>query len=116
MKSISIKNPYAELIVMGKKTIEIRSWQTKHRGKLIIVSSKIPVYKDDEFLNGYALGEVDLIDIRPLKKSDSKAAWFDIEKTKGYYAWILANPVEYEKPFPVKGKLHLFDINHPLCL
>jgi delta-aminolevulinic acid dehydratase/porphobilinogen synthase len=32
VKTLSIKQPWAELILENKKTIEIRSWSTKFRG------------------------------------------------------------------------------------
>ncbi len=41
MKTLSVKNPYAYLIVYGIKDIENRSWQTKYRGKLYIHASGV---------------------------------------------------------------------------
>ncbi len=32
-KCLSLKQPYAELTVSGKKTIELRTWNTKFRGE-----------------------------------------------------------------------------------
>ena len=40
MKCLSLKQPYAELLVAGKKTIEIRTWNTKFRGQLLVHASK----------------------------------------------------------------------------
>jgi activating signal cointegrator 1 len=39
MKAISLLQPWATLVVMGVKTIETRSWQTPHRGELLIHAS-----------------------------------------------------------------------------
>ena len=39
MKVISILQPWASLVVLGHKKIETRSWQTKHRGPLLIHAS-----------------------------------------------------------------------------
>src|SRR5437016_10859136 len=36
MKALSVRQPWAWLIVNGHKDIENRSWQTKFRGKLLI--------------------------------------------------------------------------------
>lgn len=36
MKRFSIKPPFAELIVSGKKKIELRIWNTKFRGEFLI--------------------------------------------------------------------------------
>ena len=40
MKCISVRQPYAELLVSGKKTIELRNWNTRFRGKFLIHASK----------------------------------------------------------------------------
>ena len=40
MKCLSLKQPYAELLVSGKKTIELRNWNTTFRGKFLIHASK----------------------------------------------------------------------------
>ncbi len=36
MKCLSISQPYAELVVSGTKTIELRSWNTKFRGEFLV--------------------------------------------------------------------------------
>lgn len=40
MKAISIRQPWAWLIVNGHKDIENRTWRTHHRGPLLIHASK----------------------------------------------------------------------------
>lgn len=40
MKAITIKQPWASLIALGKKKIETRSWQTKFRGPILIHAGK----------------------------------------------------------------------------
>jgi hypothetical protein len=35
-KCLSLKQPYSELIVSGRKTIELRKWNTKYRGRFLI--------------------------------------------------------------------------------
>ena len=40
MKCLSLKQPYADLLVSGKKTIELRTWNTKFRGGFLIHASK----------------------------------------------------------------------------
>ncbi|MGI0083073.1 MAG: ASCH domain-containing protein, partial [Nitrosopumilaceae archaeon] len=36
MKCLSVSQPYADLIVQGKKTIELRTWNTKFRGEFLV--------------------------------------------------------------------------------
>jgi predicted transcriptional regulator len=40
MKCLSLKQPYAELLVSGKKSIELRNWNTSFRGKFLVHASK----------------------------------------------------------------------------
>lgn len=43
MKALSIKQPWAQLIALGIKPIENRTWPTKFRGRVYIHSSQKPV-------------------------------------------------------------------------
>ena len=36
MKCLSVSQPFADLIVLGKKTIELRTWNTNFRGEFLI--------------------------------------------------------------------------------
>ncbi|MGI0100163.1 MAG: ASCH domain-containing protein [Candidatus Micrarchaeaceae archaeon] len=40
MKCLSLMQPYAELVVSGRKRIELRRWNTRFRGKFYIHASK----------------------------------------------------------------------------
>ena len=40
MKVLTIKQPWASLIVNGHKKYEFRSWKTKYRGKILIHAGK----------------------------------------------------------------------------
>lgn len=107
MKALSIKEPWAGLIEDGLKTIETRSWKTDYRGKLLLCCSKKPVSN----ISGYAFAVVDLVDCRPMVVADECQA-----KCKLYpdaYAWILENIMWVIPRFKVKGKLRLFDVDHP---
>jgi hypothetical protein len=51
MKALTVRQPHAQLIALGVKTIETRSWATKYRGPLLIHAGKAaPNYE------GLALG------------------------------------------------------------
>lgn len=106
MNILTIKQPFVDLILTSEKTLEIRTWQTKHRGRLYIQSSQSP--KIDGKLSGYLLGFVDLIDIRKMRKSDEKSA--HTRYIDNAYAWILKNPQRI-RPIPLKGQLGIFGIN-----
>ena len=40
MKVLTIRQPWASLIIHGYKKFEFRSWQTKYRGDLLIHAGK----------------------------------------------------------------------------
>ena len=40
MKVLTIKQPWATLIMQGNKRFEFRSWQTKYMGELLIHAGK----------------------------------------------------------------------------
>ena len=70
MKTLSLKQPYAELILQGKKKIELRTWNTKFRGEFYIHSSLTPDKKAMERFSfkelplGYILGKATLVDVK----------------------------------------------------
>lgn len=103
MKALSIKEPWVSMVVSGQKTIEIRTWNTSHRGKLLICASKTP----HSNLSGKAVAVVDLIDCRPMTNEDEKKACCELYE--GAYAWVLDN-INPITPFPIKGQLGLFDV------
>lgn len=49
--ALSIKQPWAALLVRGVKTIEVRAWPTARRGRVYIHAGRIP----DERPEGWAL-------------------------------------------------------------
>ena len=42
MKALSLKQPWVELVIQGKKTIELRKWNTSFRGEFYVHASKNP--------------------------------------------------------------------------
>lgn len=116
MKALSLKQPWASYVAIGRKTIETRTWSTKYRGKLLIVSSKT-YDKNFPYANflgpnlplGMALAIVDLVDCRLMKYGDGPQA---LIYRPGFYSWLLAM-VEKIDPFPVKGQLGLYEVDMP---
>ena len=106
-KALSLKQPFANWIAEGKKTIETRKWNTKYRGDLVICSSKMP----DIAPTGCALCVVELYDTRPMRKEDEEAACFPY--SEGTYAWLIRNVRKIEQPIPMKGQLNVFDLELP---
>lgn len=103
MKALSVKQPWANLIASGQKTIETRTWATDYRGPMLIVSSKKPPIPPA----GYALAVADLVDCLPMLREHEPAACCTVYD--GAYAWILQN-VRRIRPFAVRGSLGLFEV------
>ena len=119
MKALSIKQPWADLIIYGYKLIETRTWKTDYRGELLICSSKsvdreamdyfkdlFP--KDHKFLTGKALAVVTLKDCIKMIKEHEASALCDLYDG---YSCIIENikPIE---PFDIKGQLGLFEVDY----
>jgi hypothetical protein len=63
---------WAALIAAGEKTIELRSWATRHRGPLLICATKRP--NPDNLPAGVAVCTVELVDRRPMRPEDEAAS------------------------------------------
>lgn len=101
-KCLSVKQPWANLIASGQKTIETRLWATPYRGDLLIVSSRKP----DIAPAGCAIALAKLVDCRPMTKADEIAAM--CHEYEGAYAWVLAD-IRPIRPVPVRGSLGIFE-------
>lgn len=104
-KAISLKQPWANLVAAGKKTVETRKWSTKYRGDLIICSSQNP--KIEPY--GKALCIVELYKIQPMETKHEKKACIKVYPKA--HAWFLKNLRLINPPIPIKGKLSIFDLD-----
>lgn len=115
MKALSVQQPWAQLLLNGDKTIEVRSWATKHSGELLICASAAPkdVFfkpKGSEALQLYAgaiIGIVNVIDCRLMVEADNDASCGNY--SPGAWAWIV-EPVCFCEPSAIKGGLGLFNV------
>lgn len=95
--ALTVRQPWALLIVNGTKTIENRTWATSYRGPLYIhagnklhdvpretIQRRYRIRIDPDHMQfGGIIGVVDLIDI--VRRSSSP--WFE-----GPFGWVLRNP------------------------
>lgn len=106
-KAISLKQPWANLVAEGKKTIETRKWNTRYRGDLVICSSQKPAIDPA----GYAVCIVELYDVKPMQKEDEEAACCKIYDRA--HSWFLRNIRKIDPIIPVKGQLSIFNLELP---
>jgi hypothetical protein len=106
MKCLSVRQPYAALILSGRKRIEYRSWRPPpeligHR-LAIHAPTKLDPYARAALaryhlplFSGAVLGTVRLRDARG---------------EAGNWKWFLADPEALANPVPLSGRLRLFEV------
>lgn len=142
MKAITVKQPWASLIVHGIKDIENRTWRCpmKYIGQRVLIHSsgshgkKFKVNLTDEQTKaafatiakecmfgslpfGSIIGSVEIVGCtinHPsiwAEKSNgvSEGGHVINEKEPLIYNWVLANPILFPEPIPVKGKLSFWE-------
>lgn len=119
MKVLTIKEPWASLIVNGYKKYEFRSWKTKYRGEFLVHASINPdrkalEYFEDLNLNyqpGKIIGKVNLIaclEVTPEfeeKIIKENPQVYSLTKGRIGYAFKLDNIEKFSEPIEIKGKL-----------
>jgi hypothetical protein len=137
VKVLSLLQPWATLVVIGVKKIETRSWNTSHRGALLIHASKgkagsmfadkspfkryIPDFNKLPF--GAIIGQVELVNVmktEALGMSDEHINKLTLEEKafgdyeSGRYAWMLEEAVMFKQAFYCRGSMNLW--NCPLMI
>lgn len=117
MKALSIRQPWAWLIVHGYKDVENRTWATRYRGPFLVHAGLaldpgydravalakelgIAVPAASELARGAVVGRARIIDC----VDRSPSPWFE-----GPWAFVLAGAEPIE-PVPLRGMLGLFNV------
>lgn len=125
MKCLSLKQPYAELLVSGRKTIELRSWNTKFRGEFLIhASKKIDRQACDrlkidphQLPKGALVGKATLTDVKLYQDSksllqDKNEHYSDAKFVKKLYGFKITNGHRFRKPTLMNGRLGFFNVEY----
>lgn len=109
--ALGVRQPWAELILQGRKTIEVRTLPTNVRGAIYLYTSKVlasvPAARraiesqrlDVETLpKGLLVGSVEVLDCRPCTRADAEAACVPASLLAGKLAWTLGNPQRLATP------------------
>lgn len=126
MKVLTIKQPWATLIMQGNKRFEFRSWQTNYRGELLIHAGKgidkeaikrLEKYLPKELPLGKILGKVTLVNcikmspkFKEVLLKENKNIYTQ-SSFKENYGWQLENVEVFDKPIETKGHLSLWEYN-----
>ncbi|MGB0855685.1 MAG: ASCH domain-containing protein [Nitrosopumilus sp.] len=125
MKCLSISQPYADLIISGKKTIELRKWDTNFRGEFLI-HAPLKIRTDDinrlkinkKFVTGAIVGKTELYDVKKYNskkevKDDKHFHYAGKNFQDKMFGFMLKNSKPFKIPIPWKGQLGFFDVNLP---
>lgn len=117
MKVLSIRQPWAWLIIHAGKDIENRTWKTNFRGPVYIHASLTldvsamrsletlcypnPIPKERDFARGEIIGTVEVVDC----VTESNSPWF-----AGPFGFVLKNPKPISPTFKIPGRLGFFEM------
>lgn len=128
MRTLSIKQPWATLLVHGLKTVEVRSWRRSWRGRILIHAGRVPdrrphgwellpplLYPEARQTGG-VIGSAELVDclVYPTREAFiadrarhlNDPSWFD---GRTLYGFLFADA--RPEPFrPCAGNLFFFDV------
>lgn len=115
-RCLAVQQPWAWALCAGVKTVENRTWTTRHRGPVVIVASAkkrlvnelrraagTRVLRTSVFAFGAAIGVVDLIDVQPLRQALETDPW-----ARGPFCWLVGNGRFFDEPVPCKARLNLY--------
>lgn len=123
MRALTIKQPWAELIAMGEKRVENRTWWTRYTGPILIhaAASRGTVDGVDwvdavdpsrcEFGKIIAVAELKGCVAHALIPTLRGTAneWLDSHPyAEGPWCWVLANVRRLSSPIPCRGRLGLW--------
>lgn len=113
--ALGVRQPWVELILRGIKTIEVRSQDTRVRGKIYMYASKkfseLPAATDIARRHdvdclalpiGLLVGSIEISDTRPARMTDAAAACVPAALLKKQFAWELCHPQRFADPLPVR--------------
>lgn len=128
MKAITLREPWASLVLEGTKTIETRSWATRYRGELYIHAGVSRAPRDDRHIAelmqllhgalhyGMIVARCELVDCVRIDDAyahtlarNEPLNYISGDFTPGRYAWVLENVRALERPIRARGSLGLWN-------
>ncbi len=120
LKCISVCQPFADLIVSGAKSVELRSWNTRHRGSLLVHAALKVRDADcrrlgvDDPVTGAIVGRVRLVGVKKYAGAAEVSADDDLHLAgSGFggsrYGFLLKDPVRLRTPIPWRGYPWIFE-------
>ena len=131
-QALSVMQPWADLLLLGHKPVENRTWAPKHAPGLVAIHASMKYDSSEEDLivgilvfvvglhvsqaesilaqaktrTGLLVGEVNFDALaKPGETGPSDTDWRDIAQ----YGWFAENPKAYSNPMPAKGMLGIWN-------
>lgn len=128
MKVLTLREPWASLLLEGVKTLETRGWATSYRGELFIHAGSGRVPRGDAHVDelmsllrgplhyGLVIARCELVDCvridaeyaRVLERREPMN-YLCGDFAPGRYAWVLKDVCALERPQPARGRLGLWN-------
>lgn len=118
MKAFTVYQPYAYAIVSGLKQYETRPQRTNIRGRVAVhaargkprfVTLALDMTLPETIMLhfGAVIGTVEIVDCVPVEEiiptlTERERVLGDY--SPGRFAWVLRNPIMFEKPIPARGQ------------
>ena len=125
MKTLTICQPYAELIARGDKPIENRTWATPYRGSLAIHAGKSRAWLDDgdeqeygPLVFGAVVAIADVVACLHINQA-WPIAWRhlkDHEHANGPWCWVLEHVRRLQAPVYCLGAQGLWELDPELAM
>lgn len=121
--ALSIRQPWAWLVMMGYKDVENRTWYTHYRGEFLIHAAKgmtqeeyevclyiaqkngVSIPAKNDLVRGAIIGSVELHKCVHQCLNKSESPWFF-----GPYGFVLRNAQAFTSPIPYKGAQGFFRV------
>mgnify|MGYP001352889065 FL=1 len=126
MKALSFRQPWAELVLRGQKTLDLRTYNSHFRGRFLIHAAQ-EIEREacaahglaaDALPTGGLVGAVDLVDVTPLDEAAYEARRAEHLGGRsfrpGLFGWALAAPERLPALVPLDGRRRLFEVDERL--
>ncbi|MXX20410.1 MAG: ASCH domain-containing protein [Cenarchaeum sp. SB0661_bin_35] len=121
MKCLSVSQPFAELIMAGMKSIDLRGWNTRYRGDILvhapqkIIETECQRFGIDNPVTGVIVGRASLVDVKRYHDMSEINDDFHLHLVqnnleRNLYGFLLEAPYRFATPIPQKGRLGLFEV------
>lgn len=122
MSCLSIREPWATLIVLGLKPVENRTWWSNHRGPLLIHASR--TFEKDDWVwiqNAFPIDAVKVMESLKTAKFGSGEIIGSVNMIEcvrihpspyffGPFGFVFENAIRFDQFIPYRGQYGIFEV------